>query len=93
MDNNNIFVRVSESFECLLYLSSSRFLYILFGGGMTAYIVINVALKEPSKLISLAGLACFILLMVLLSNNKRKVCRFHLSPLTGRARWPNYSSF
>ena len=46
---------------------------MVFGFAMIVYVIVYIALKEPAKLISLGGIVCFLLILFLLSNNKRKV--------------------
>lgn len=48
-------------------------LYVIWTGLLVAYLIINVALKDPSKLRSLGGFVTFILLLFVISNNKRKI--------------------
>ncbi|XP_052801298.1 solute carrier family 28 member 3-like [Mya arenaria] len=49
------------------------FLYILNAGVLLTYLVIEVILAEPRKLISLGGFLAFLLLLFLMSNNKRQI--------------------
>ncbi|XP_053374462.1 solute carrier family 28 member 3-like [Mercenaria mercenaria] len=48
-------------------------LYFVWSALFLVYVIVNVALKDSRNLIPLVGIAVFILLMVLLSNNRRRI--------------------
>ncbi|XP_060587130.1 solute carrier family 28 member 3-like [Ruditapes philippinarum] len=49
------------------------FFIVAWSLGFFAYLIINVALKDANSLRSLAGMAVYLLLLVLLSNNRRRI--------------------
>ncbi|XP_045168425.2 solute carrier family 28 member 3-like [Mercenaria mercenaria] len=48
-------------------------LYFVWSALFLVYVIVNVALKDTRNLIPLVGIAVFILLMILLSNNRRRI--------------------
>ncbi|XP_053373042.1 solute carrier family 28 member 3-like [Mercenaria mercenaria] len=48
-------------------------LYLVWAAIMVYYLISNVALKDPGKLRSLGGYIAFILILVIISNNRRKI--------------------